>query len=297
MAPHPRGSTFVISSPYQAPINRIDAFRKPWSHLRRLNLKSPMNLRHAFYQETLAHFIRDRDASILVCAGGHLDKEVFQREGFTNVTISNLDVRMQGEEYAPYKWLFADAQALPCDDESYDYVVIHAALHHCSLPHKALTEMYRAARKAILAFEARDSLIMRLIVRLRLTQVFEHTAVYYNDCKFGGVNNTEIPNYVYRWTEREVEKTINAFAPYGQNTFRFRYGTAYPTTPEAEKNASLKVALVRMARPWFWLFARLFPRQQNLFAFYVEKPSLPRDLYPWLAWDSTQGKPVFNREF
>src|SRR5271169_871024 len=60
------------------------SFRSP-----SLQLNPPMNPRAVFYQNALAHFIKDRDSSILVCAGGQLDKEVFQHAGFTNVTISN----------------------------------------------------------------------------------------------------------------------------------------------------------------------------------------------------------------
>ncbi len=48
----------------------------------------------------------------------------------------------------------------------------------------------------ILAFEARDSLLMRIVTKLNLAQEYEHAAVFYNNCSHGGVNNTQIPNYV-----------------------------------------------------------------------------------------------------
>jgi SAM-dependent methyltransferase len=162
----------------------------------------PMDERGTFYQKVVRNLIEDKNASILVCGGGTLDKTIFENLGFHHVTISNLDTRMKGNEYAPFEWKYENAEQLSFPDGSFDYVVIHAAIHHASLPHKVLTELYRVARKGILAFESRDSVIIRLLERYGVTQTFEHAAVYYNDCKFGGVNNTEIPNYIYRWTLR-----------------------------------------------------------------------------------------------
>jgi hypothetical protein len=160
-----------------------------------------------------------------------------------------------------------------------------------------LTEMYRVARKAVLAFEARDSFTMRIIERLGLTQTYEHAAVYYNDCAHGGVDNTQIPNYIYRWTEREIEKTIRSYAPAFEHTIIFRYGTALPCTPELENGASMKTRLLKVARPFFSLFVKLAPKQQNLFAFYIEKPSSGNSLNPWLTYDVTRRDVAFNREW
>ena len=32
-------------------------------------------------------------------------------------------------------------------NESYDYVVAHACIHHCSRPHNGILEMYRVSKK------------------------------------------------------------------------------------------------------------------------------------------------------
>ncbi len=55
--------------------------------------------------------------------------------------------------------------------------MVHAGLHHCGSPHRALLEMYRVARKAAVVFEARDSLMMRSAVALGFTNDFELEAV------------------------------------------------------------------------------------------------------------------------
>lgn len=256
-----------------------------------------MNERERFYQNGVRDLIKDKNASILVCGGGELDKTIFEKLGFHNVTISNLDTRMKGNEYAPFKWKHENAESLSFNAESFDYVVIHAAIHHASSPHKALNEMYRVASKGILAFESRDSLIMRFLERHGFTQVYENTAVYHNDCQYGGVNNTEIPNYIYRWTEREIEKTIQAYAPYCQHKFHYRYAAAFPVTPEVEIKGQIKATFLKLVRPFYLVFAKLFPRQQNLFAFYIEKPSIPGSLFPWLVFDENERKIKFNKQW
>lgn len=256
-----------------------------------------MDEREKFYQNGVSDLIEDKNASILVCGGGSLDKAIFERLGFHDVTISNLDERMKGNEYTPFRWKYENAESLTFNAESFDYVVIHAAIHHASSPHKVLTEMYRVARRGILAFESRDSVIMRFFERWGITQTYEHAAVYYNDCKYGGVNNTEIPNYIYRWTEREIEKTVKSYAPYCRHKIIYRYGNAMPPTPGLENKGQLKTNLLKFMRPLYGLFVKLFPGQQNLFAFYVEKSTIPNSLFPWLIFDDKDGKITFSKEW
>lgn len=254
-----------------------------------------MNQRQKFYQETVSALIPDRDCKILVCGGGRLDREVFQELGFTNVTISNLDERYIAEEYLPFAWSFQNAENLTFADLEFDFIVIHAAIHHCPSPHRVLTEMYRVCKQGFIAFESRDSLVMRLLEKLSLTQTYEHAAVYYNDCKYGGVNNTEIPNYIYRWTEREIEKTINAYAPYGKHELIYKYGSDFPCTPSLERKGQLKYIALKILQPAYNLFTTLFPKQQNLFAFYLKKQDLSSSIFPWLIIQDGQVK--FNKEW
>jgi ubiquinone/menaquinone biosynthesis C-methylase UbiE len=88
----------------------------------------------------------------------------------TAVTISNLDHHDRIESnYAPYAWVRQDAENLTVTDDSYDWVVVNAGLHHCGSPHRALCEMLRVARQGVLVLEARDSFLMRIAVRFGLT--------------------------------------------------------------------------------------------------------------------------------
>jgi ubiquinone/menaquinone biosynthesis C-methylase UbiE len=248
-----------------------------------------------FYRNTIDRWIEDKTASILIVGAGETDREVFSSLGFTNVTISNLDARLTGNEFAPYQWSYQQAEQLSYEKESFDFVVVHAALHHCESPHRALLEMYRVAKKGLIAFESRDSLLMKFLEKVNLTPSYEHVAVYYNDGKFGGVNNTEIPNYIYRWTERDIEKTIYTYAPYAKHKFHYQYGNDVPSSVRLEQKATLKQLVISTAKPFYQIFTVLFPKQQNLFAFYVEKPKIPEDLYNWLKIDGEDIR--FNYEW
>src|SRR6266705_3058727 len=164
-------------------------------------------------KDLLARGIVKPDMSVLVVCGGEIDKRIFQQLGFTAVTISNLDTRMTGQEFAPYNWSCQDAEALAFPDNSFDVVVVCAGLHHCYSPHRALLEIYRVARRCAMALEARDGFLSRIAVRLGVVDEYELTAVIGNNYAFGGVKNSSVPNYIYRWTEREVVKTIASYAP------------------------------------------------------------------------------------
>lgn len=252
--------------------------------------------REQFYEKILSRTIKDTSASILVCGGGVTDFDVFSRLGFNNVVISNLDIRNSEGEFYPFKWKLENAEHLSYEDNSFDYVVIHAAIHHASSPHKVLTEMYRVCKRGFLAFESRDSFLMNIMEKLRLTETYETSAVFYNDCKYGGVNNSSIPNYVYRWTEREIEKTIQAYAPYYQHEYTYNYATAFPSLIGLKKNAILQSLFIYCFIPFYCLFKRILPRQQNLFSFFVSKGH--RDsCFPWLMWDEEAAKFVFNKNW
>lgn len=211
---------------------------------------------------------------------------------------------MSGQRLNLYSWtgaagptdrnVFHDIHALDFADGSFDYAVTHASLHHCRSPHRALLEMYRVARVGVLVFESRDSLTMRLMQRLGITLSYEDAAVFYNDCRYGGVDNSPIPNFVYRWTEREVEKTICSYDPTARHRIHYRYWYLFPQLARLERRASLKHLAVRLAVLPYLAYVTLFPRQRNRFCFFIEKPKLPEALHPWLKMRD-DGQIEFNR--
>lgn len=251
-----------------------------------------LDSRADFYAKTVATCIPDRGSSILVVGAGEFDRDVFVRLDYRNVVLTNIDTSATVSQFSPFEWQYQNAERLGYADESFDVVVTHAALHHCRSPHRALLEMYRTARIGVLAIESREGWLMKLMGWLNLTQAYETTAVFYNEGKAAGVENTEIPNFIYRWTEREVEKTIRSFAPEADHHIRFFYGNDIPVTPGLERGGGLKTAAIRLLAPFYRLFARIFPRQQNLFGFWIPKPEVPQQLQPWLLWED--GKARFN---
>lgn len=229
--------------------------------------------RAGFYGRTLRRLldegIADTGMSVLVVAGGDLDRDVLRAAGFDDVTVTNISDGV-------------DAEDLPFGDDSFDLAVVSAGLHHCRSPHSALLELYRVARRAAVALEARDSLLLRLATRIGALEEYELTAVAAHELRAGGVQDTPVPNYVYRWTEREVEKTIASYAPHARHRILFFHELEIPFSVVELSGGPARRAAARFALPALRMLTRVAPGQANLFAFAVVKPELPRDLQRWL---------------
>ena len=240
--------------------------------------------RAGFYRRTLQRLldegIADTAMSVLVVAGGALDRDVLHAAGFRDVTVTNI---AEG----------VDAEELPFEDDSFDLAVVSAGLHHCRSPHRALLELYRVARRAAVALEARDSALLRLATRLNALEDYELTAVAANDFRGGGVQDTAIPNYVYRWTEREVEKTIRSYAPHARHRMRFFHELEIPFSVVDMTGGPLRRTAARVALPALRALTRVAPKQANLFAFAVVKPG---ELQPWLR-EGAEGPEPDRRRF
>jgi SAM-dependent methyltransferase len=244
--------------------------------------------RASFYRRAVQRLLDDgvleRSMSVLVTCGGRLDRDVLSGFGFGDVTITNLDERLQSDEYAPYPWRREDAEALTFEDGAFDWGVVAAGLHHCRSPHRALLELYRVSRRGVLGMESRDSTAMRAAVRAGLVDDYEVGAVAAHGLRAGGVANTAVPNYVYRWTEREVEKTIASYAPHARHRFLYLRELEVPEAVLASTRGA-RGTLLRALAPMAKGAARVLPGQANLFAFAVVKEG---GLQPWLR-EGAQG--------
>jgi SAM-dependent methyltransferase len=228
------------------------------------------------------------DMRILVACGGTYDRDILRDLGFRDVTISNLDVRLVGDEFAPFGWSYQDVEHLTFENDAFDFSIVHNGLHHCRSPHRGLLELYRVSRHGVLAFEPRDTLLVQLGIRLNLGQSYEVASISHHGLQFGGVANTAVPNYVYRWTEREFEKTITTCAPIGRHRFFYHYALRVPWSRlRTLRNRGFYFGVVALL-PLIKLVFRLLPRQANGFAFAVTKPRMPQDLHPWLKLEDGQ---------
>lgn len=235
-----------------------------------------------FYTRVLTQLLKEgalaRDDSILVICGGATDIAALRGLGFTNVTISSLDER-NVEKIRPYTWTCQDAERLSFPDRSFDWTMVHAGLHHCMSPHKALIEMYRVARKGSVVIEARDSALIRVAAAWGFTVHYELEAVVMNNWTQGGVQNGPIPNFIYRWTEREVRKTIESAYPQKVHDIRYFYAMRDPFQRLAMSGFAKRTLAVGL-----WVAARvmhfLFPKQCNSFCFVIRDTG---KLKPWMA--------------
>ncbi|BDS06759.1 hypothetical protein NT6N_17990 [Oceaniferula spumae] len=241
-----------------------------------------------FFQKALKDLLEagkiTTDDSMLVICGGKTDFDNLRAAGFTNVTISNLDERMlvdDGACYHPYGWRFENAENIGVEDASYDLVLVHSGLHHLRCPLRGITEMYRIARKGVIGFEPNMNLFTKLGANLGFGQKWEHAAVFFNDLKWGGVENTDIPNFVYRFRADDIRQTANTFNPIADHRCRFWYSTRFPDRLLSVSNPLIRIP-AKLGAPLFELVGSLLPSLANNIAFWVEKPKLPEDLLPWL---------------
>jgi ubiquinone/menaquinone biosynthesis C-methylase UbiE len=249
-----------------------------------------------FYSRVLTQLVKEgslsRDDSILVICGGHTDLAALRGAGFTNVTISNVDEGYV-EEIKPYKWVRQNAELLTFPDRSFDWTMVHAGLHHCMSPHKALIEMYRVARKGALVLEARDSALIRVAAAWGLTVHYELEAVVINGWTQGGVQNGPIPNFIYRWTEREVRKTIETAYPAKVHDIRYFYAMRDPF-----ERLALGGMVKRSVAAVLWVAARamhfVLRKQCNSFGFVIRDTG---KLKPWMAPSGDQMRRDYKLAF
>lgn len=209
--------------------------------------------RREFYEKKIIDYIKEKNSSILVLGAGTLDKEVFEKLKFTNVKFSNIQNNDNLNELDLHS-----LHNLDIEDEKFDYCVAHACIHHSSKPHNAVLEMYRVSKKGVLIIESTDSILSRFACKLKLSEEFEISAVKKN-ISFGGVDNSRIPNFVFRWTEREFYKLLNSYKPNVRHFIDYDY--AY----------HLKFTNSKIIKIIFKIFFSLFRKQQNLFSTFINK--------------------------
>lgn len=164
--------------------------------------------------------------SVLIVGGSYRDANVLYRVGFRRITLSNIEPMADAEKIpmpgAELTIIHADLERLDIPNATYDIVLAHEVLHHCRSPHKALLEMLRVSRTHVILMEPNDSTTMRAFVKLRFSFPYELTAVTANDFAKGGVQNSTVPNYIYRWDRRVLYQTAAASMPESEFSLHVR---------------------------------------------------------------------------
>jgi SAM-dependent methyltransferase len=250
--------------------------------------------------------------TVLILGGSCDDAAVLQRAGFRRMTLTNIEsvplfasgVSAFGD--AEVQIESADAEGLHFPDNSYDLVLAHEVLHHCRSPHAALLEMVRVTRRHVVVMEPHDSLCMKALEKMRLaTFPYELAAVVDHDCVSGGMRDSCIPNFVYRWNRNEVFKTVSSFIP--DRGFKLHADPYWDLSLDEKalslrKQTKLHVFTGLLGPRLFLRSLRVLQRmlnavpilrhQGNKFFCCVEKRE---DLRPWLI-QTTSGI-AFNRRF
>lgn len=244
----------------------------------------------------------DLNASVLVIGGMPEDAEVLRQCGFNRIALSNIEGLAHGAETIQA----LDAEDIRLSDDAYDIVLVHEVIHHCRCPHLALCEMLRVAKDYVVMMEPNDSFFMRGLGRMGFSFPFEIFAVVDNDYVCGGVRNSQIPNFIYRWNAHDVYRTASSFLAERKFVVHAHpYWDFNANERDLDYRKQTRIGLITGAigaRNFILLlhFAQailnrvpIFSRQGNKFFCCVEKRE---QLQPWLVRDGA-GNIVFDRSF
>ena len=231
-------------------------------------------VRFEFYQNQILKFL-NKDKSILVLGASSYEAYLFHKSQFKKITLSNINLaQLKGAEKYNFKKIKIDFRNLyKIKNNSYDYVVVHASIHHTSKPHNILLEMYRIAKLGVLIVESNDSFIMRLAVKLNFSEDFEKSALNYKTY-VRGVDGSHVPNYVYRWTEREIKKLFYSYQPDKKINIIFNYQNNIYN--ENLSDSFLKKIIIVISYVFLKIIFILFPKQQNLMSIYIDKKNFKK---------------------
>lgn len=251
----------------------------------------------AILRRLLAAAVMAPHDRVLVQFAGTFDREITERVGLRRCTFVNLapESPSSGLDDA----VQADAHRMDVPDGGYDHVIGHAGLHHCSRPHQALHEMYRIARRTVVAVENQDSPLMRLACRYGLAGTYEFLAVSDGGGTSGGVDGTGVPNHVYRWTRHEVRKTVRTFDPSREVPVEF--DAQWLIGPDRALTPGMRAVLGERDTPAGGLRSLagraingglngVVRHQGNIFGFVIRK-DLAR-YHPWIASRDAASGPV-----
>ena len=230
-----------------------------------------------FYKKNFKNYI-NKDSNFLLISASLYEVKILKELGYLNFSITYHD-EDEKNQFLDFGFkeninLFkSDLRDLTFKDRSFDYTITNATIHHIDLPHKAITELYRVAIKGVLVIESTDSLIMRLATKIKLAEEFEVSSVN-EDKNTGGLLDTAIPNYVYRWTEKEILKLLKSFDPKNINFVNFDYAsdlTNFKTRDNYIENILLKILII-MGKIFFFFFKK----QQNCMSIFIDKTKIKK---------------------
>jgi hypothetical protein len=137
-------------------------------------------------------------------------------------------------------------------------------------------------------FEPHDTALTRLGVRFRIGQRYE-TALEMRGAPAGGVQNSDIPNFIYRWSVREARHPLASFDPIGPRRIRCYDDLRWPSRVSPLCSARSRWP-ARAAVPIARLVLRITTTQANAVALAIDNLDPRQDLHPWLVADGDRPK-------
>lgn len=220
-----------------------------------------------FYKQNFLKNI-NKNENFLLISGSINEIQILKNLGYKNFTITYHDDKdektLKNYGFEINKNMFwADVRNLKFGNQSFGYVVTNATLHHVDQPHKAITEMYRVSKNGVLILESNDSLLMQIACKLKFAEEFEVSSIDLKN-NSGGLLDSGIPNYVYRWTEREVIKILKSYDPSNITHINFNYSN--DLTNIKSNKLYIKV-LIFFVKIYFFVFKK----QQNCLSIFIDK--------------------------
>ncbi len=165
--------------------------------------------------------------------------------------------------------------------------------------------MLRVARKHVVFLEPNDSFSMRLLTRTGFSFPYEIFSVVYHGYEAGGVRDSCVPIFIYRWSTNEVRKAVSSylaeylFLIHAHSYWDFDVGEEGLSVRKETRiraltsvfGATTLLAVLRILQVLLNLVPGL-RRQGNKFFCCVEKTG---QLRPWLT--AGEDKVTFNRSF
>jgi len=177
---------------------------------RRLENKESIDFwRHERMYNTLNPFIQEKNNRWLTVGDGvGTDANWLQEQALSVVASDISDVVLTKAHEKGYIKEFRkeNAEQLSFEDRSFDYVFCKEAYHHFPRPYMALYEMIRVSSKAVILIEPEDIGIQMPIIIFIKNILDRISPTLINKIWKNRFSFEEVGNYVYKISERELEK-------------------------------------------------------------------------------------------
>lgn len=212
-----------------------------------------------------------RKSKILVVSPSSQEVSFFFEKNYQDVTFgvySKNDFKSLSSNAKFGNFIKIDAWYIRFKDKYFDYTFANAILHHIDLPHLAVSELYRVSKRGVLIIEGNDSLVMRISTYFNFSEEYEKSATINEQ---GGLLGTSIPNYVYRWKEREIIKLLNSYNPEIFHKIYFAYDFYLKNEGVKKMHSVFKMAIRTVLEKFLNIFLLIFRKQGNLVSIYIDK--------------------------